>query len=249
MEKKKIRLTESELINLIKNAVNETNVPRKKILSEGAYDSAKAIYDSCSKEKRPATINRTEVQKIAENMSDALDDWTPNRDTLQKAITSCQTMVNFCAVSKLYKTLYGEDLLEGMDDTVNLDGNWRKFVYIPLYNIQQNQIEQDAATKPAAQPAATQTTNTWDTIVAGPLGCAKNEKGYQLRGGTGNSQWFSFPYGKGEIRGFLSGGQMIGSKKGSNLQYLLNGQVTKQTVASCLDGDGGEMSVGQWVDA
>jgi hypothetical protein len=246
MAKKTIRLTESELISVIKKVLKE----EKTLLNEGVYDNVKKIYDSCATEKRPATLKRPDLEKIAGDIFDAIDGVGTTLNKLKTAITASQSMVNFCAVSKLYNTLYGEDLLEAIDGDVNLDSEWRTYVYLPLYSIQQNQIEYDAAEKTTNTQTQTQTVQ--NVTVTGPLGCAKNEKGYQVRGGTGNNQWFSFPYGSGEIRGYVSGNKMYGKDgktlQDANLQYIVNGVATKQAKATCFDGDDGEMTVGTWVD-
>ena len=52
MDKKIIKLKESELISIIRKSINESKVSRTGLLTEGPKENASAIYNKCQNENR-----------------------------------------------------------------------------------------------------------------------------------------------------------------------------------------------------
>jgi ATP-dependent helicase YprA (DUF1998 family) len=256
MDKKIIKLKESELISIIRKSINESKVSRPGLLIEGPKENASAIYNKCQNEKRKATLKRGDIESIAADIFDAIDGVGTKENKIKNSILRCQSMVNFCEVSKVYKTFYDEDLFDAIDGDVDYDSDWRDYVYLPLYTIDKNQQEFDATEAAAAaeqkkkqdeinkqnQAAAP----TDQTIPA--MACWKKEKqssgypneGMHLHADKDFVYWFD---GKGAAYGFY-----INASPGSAYYYKNKaeyeaGTSTKKGKAYC---DGDEITFFGW---
>lgn len=85
------------------------------------------------------TKSQARLQAIAGDIRKALSGWGwTNLEDLQRAISSCDTLVDFCNVSYIYYNINGETLFTALDGDLDANEEWTKYVLIPLKRLAKN---------------------------------------------------------------------------------------------------------------
>ena len=110
--KKIVRLTESDLVNLVKRVINE----------QGG-DPATQIKKYCENCKKYSNHPQTQISprsnRIADEINDAIEGMGTDFDALLSAIKSISNYAEFCSVVFSYRKSYGESLEEAIDSDVD----------------------------------------------------------------------------------------------------------------------------------
>jgi hypothetical protein len=109
-----IRLTESDLVNLVKKVMNE----QEKDPASG--DAAVQIDGICHKCSLNSQIKITQrSNELADKINDAIDGPGTDFDSLVTWLKSIQNYTELCAVCKSYESSYGETLADAIDSDVD----------------------------------------------------------------------------------------------------------------------------------
>jgi outer membrane lipoprotein SlyB len=85
------------------------------------------------------TKSKARLQAIAGDIRKALSGWGwTNLEDLQRAISSCDTLVDFCNVSYIYYNINGETLFTALDGDLDANEEWTKYVLVPLKRLAKN---------------------------------------------------------------------------------------------------------------
>ena len=85
------------------------------------------------------TKSQARLQAIAGDIRKALSGWGwTNLEDLQRAISSCDTLVDFCNVSYIYYNTNGETLFNALDGDIDAPKEWKNYVLIPMKKLAKN---------------------------------------------------------------------------------------------------------------
>ena len=106
------------------------------------YEIAKKTLKMCRTEKKTFTQPKKSQQRlmaIAGDIRKALSGygWT-NLEDLQRAIASCDNIVDFCYMSYIYNDINAETLWNALDGDIDDDREWGEYVVKPLKRLQKN---------------------------------------------------------------------------------------------------------------
>lgn len=108
-----VKLTESDLVNLVKKVMNEQ--------AQGG-DADLQIHKICYECSLDSQIKITQrSNQIADKINDAIENLGTDFDGLVLALKSIHNYTELCAVVKSYETSYDETLDEAIDDDVDGD--------------------------------------------------------------------------------------------------------------------------------
>lgn len=119
---KKIKLTESQVSNL---------------LNEASYDTIKRIYYSDIKNLKSGkgTLDGTTIRGIANALYDAIKGTGTDNDAITDNLNKCKNLHDFKNVRNKFYSMYNERLLTWLDDDIDGDGEWTTTVLRPLQRI------------------------------------------------------------------------------------------------------------------
>jgi len=105
--------------------------------SGNAYSQiSSAITQYCTPEKSgKSTMSSSELNGIADEIFDAVDGWGTDEEAIKSALSGLETFPDFCDMAKKYQRRQGESLLNALDGDIDIDSDWRKFVWIPIVDI------------------------------------------------------------------------------------------------------------------
>lgn len=112
--KKVIRLTESDLINIVKRVINEQDEVRGKI---------QGYCNMCNKVNVGLT---TKARETANKLRFAIDD---ENMEIGRFFTSLNSFQEFCSLVKAFKAIVGTDLYQYLDDEL---GSGDEEIYTPI---------------------------------------------------------------------------------------------------------------------
>jgi hypothetical protein len=108
-----VRLTESDLVNLVKKVIKE---------QETGGDADDQITKLCNECRGNSQIKITQrSNQIADKINDAIEDLGTDFDGLVSALKSIQNFTELCAVVKSYDSSYDETFEEAIDSDVDGD--------------------------------------------------------------------------------------------------------------------------------
>ena len=119
---KKIKLTESQVSNL---------------LNEASYDTIKRIYYSDIKKLKSGkgTLDGTTIRGIANALYDAIKGMGTDNDAITDNLNKCKNLHDFKNVRNKFYSMYNEKLLIWLDNDIDGDGEWTTTVLRPLQRI------------------------------------------------------------------------------------------------------------------
>jgi len=105
--------------------------------SGNAYSQiSTAITQYCTPEKSgKPTMSDGELNGIADEIFDAIDGWGTDEEGIRSALSGLKTFPDFCAMAKKYQRRQGDSLLNALDGDIDIDSDWRKYVWIPIVDI------------------------------------------------------------------------------------------------------------------
>jgi hypothetical protein len=120
-----------------------------------SYKGAERILQACrnSKEVGKSTMSRATLNGIADNINAAVDGMGTDEDAIKSNLQKITTIPDLCAMSNTYKTRHGESLFAAIDGDIDSEGEWKKYVFLPLLDAYQNSV--DLGKKLAAQKVST----------------------------------------------------------------------------------------------
>ena len=116
-----------------------------------SYKGAERILQACGnlKEVGKATMSRATLNGIADGINAAVDGMGTDEDAIKSNLQKITTIPDLCAMSNTYKTRHGESLFAAIDGDIDSEGEWKKYVFLPLLDAYQNSV--DLGKKLAAQ--------------------------------------------------------------------------------------------------
>lgn len=119
---KKIKLTESQVSNL---------------LNEASYDTIKRIYYTDIKDLKSGkgTLDGTTIRGIANALYDAIKGMGTDKPAITDNLNKCKNLHDFKNVRNKFYSMYNEKLLTWLDDDIDGDGDWTTVVLRPLQRI------------------------------------------------------------------------------------------------------------------
>ena len=227
----KVRLTETELVSLIKKIMTE----QKSLLTEGDGTAEKPFTDVDLTPVVNYLVNVLDLPVFDKDMTDIFDTINPLRNKIALNDDDPNNPVKVSAISRLSQ-LYtidetGDILLTDIENIstwkLTNTGVKKKTQTIAVLKAG---LAETVPTTPATPPAqgATELKS-----------CASKESGFIDKG----DWWIIKPFGQGELRGFSDGRQ--GKEGNGNLFYVPAGATTHSHVAngSCKSG---VLDVGAW---
>jgi len=149
-----IRLTESELIDLIKRTINESEevneIEASRIVAGallggpagalaayatagGTGDKVMKIIGQCNpKNMGKPTISLAQAAGVADKINGALEGLGTNEAAVGAALRSIKYFPDFCAVARTYQQRHGESLGAALDGDFDMEQDWKKHVFLPL---------------------------------------------------------------------------------------------------------------------
>jgi hypothetical protein len=240
MAKKKIRLTESQLIDLIKKSMVSEQAPANTIVKlddATLRDVAKRVVDLML-----GDVQNSDVEKIQEILQD-------------EVFGTASARTGKCAYKqfdKFYasKAAEEEGLFDGTGNTGSLKGDLEaadiesdavKNELVALIN-DENKFCRTLETPVTTTPSQTATSNKFP--------CAEKVQGWQAyTGAEFPNPYATMPWSGGIITYFLNGQDIPGAPTGNNIQYV-KGNKKWTTQGSCGTGAPGEkplgLNLGSW---
>ena len=154
-----VRMTESDLVHVIKQVIKEqTNAQVAGAavagLAVGGVPGAVAgaaiaiaqgggtgknvlkLIGYCnSKGMGKSSIPLATASKIADKINGALEGLGTNEAAIGAALRSIKYFPDFCAVARTYQSRHGEALGTALDGDIDLPADWKKYVWLPLLDI------------------------------------------------------------------------------------------------------------------
>jgi outer membrane lipoprotein SlyB len=133
----------------------------------------KNIIKKCRTERKTftkPTKSQARLSAIAGDIRKALSGWGwTNLEDLQRAIASCENIVDFCNVTYVYSNTFGESLWNALDGDIDANEEWSKYVLRPLRKlakqtktINPNQTKQQLTPEEKRLKAKTCGYSSWD---------------------------------------------------------------------------------------
>jgi hypothetical protein len=263
MDKRKIRLTESQLINLIKKSLVET----KSLIKEGTGTAQDPFTDTDLMDDVERVVDLMDgtagfTGKLAGIVTGGAG-WTSESDLNEIKKILEKYKGKYCKVSdeavvrpclKRFMEMYEDDEGDSLyDDLKSLYqsryGSTGKETRRTLMNwLEADKDKQDVA-KTAVTPTPTPTPNAQTTVVANFFKCLEGVTGYQVYG-EGDKQHGKVPYKGGELSFFLNGSAIAGYPNEANVLLKKGGKTWSakcECVASGPDEPGGLKNKTEWV--
>jgi hypothetical protein len=106
-------------------------------------------------------MSRATLNGIADGINAAVNGMGTDEDAIKSNLQKITTIPDLCAMSNTYKTRHGESLFAAIDGDIDSEGEWKKYVFLPLLDAYQNSVDLGKELA-AATPSGT-TTGTTDT--------------------------------------------------------------------------------------
>ena len=151
--KKIIRLTESELVRLVKSVLNEQGATGAQGTVEdmdfdifsrvinGTGATNQKVAQLCSTCEKTNIIVNNFHNNLADNIRFAVQGVGTDEDRIYKTLGSIKKFQDFCGLVKAYKSSYGVSLYNDLDSDMNADSEWRK-IMIPIRNLYTTAVNQ-----------------------------------------------------------------------------------------------------------
>ena len=107
-----------------------------------SYEKVKRTLSFCQTHKKnftKPTKDENRQRELARDIRDALSvfGWT-NLNDLRRALQSCETVVDLCAVSEKYDRMFGETLFDAIDGDIDNESEWLNYVWLPIEKLVKN---------------------------------------------------------------------------------------------------------------
>jgi len=155
-----VRLTESELIRLVRKTIQESQANQQIAGSAavglavggipgaivggligyanagGSGDNVLQTLKFCrSKGMGKPSISVQQASGIADKINGAISGLGTNEAAIGSAMRSIKFFPDFCAVANTYQQRHGESLAAALDGDLDMESDWKKYVWLPLLDI------------------------------------------------------------------------------------------------------------------
>jgi len=155
-----VRLTESELIRLVRKTIQESQANQQiagsaavglavggipgaivggligYANSGGSGDNVLQTLKYCrSKGMGKPSISVQQASGIADKINGAISGLGTNEAAIGSAMRSIKFFPDFCAVASTYQQRHGETLAAALDGDLDMESDWKKYVWLPLLDI------------------------------------------------------------------------------------------------------------------
>ena len=155
-----VRLTESELIRLVRKTIQESQANQQIAGSAavglavggipgaivggligyanagGSGDNVLQTLKYCrSKGMGKPSISVQQASGIADKINGAISGLGTNEAAIGSAMRSIKFFPDFCAVANTYQQRHGESLAAALDGDLDMESDWKKYVWLPLLDI------------------------------------------------------------------------------------------------------------------
>jgi hypothetical protein len=117
-----------------------------------SYDKVKKTMSFCRTHKKnftKPTKDDGRQRELAKDIRDALSFFgNTNLNDLRRALQSCETVVDLCAVAEKYDRMYGETLFEAIDGDIDSEGEWLNYVWLPIEKLVKKTPKKEEKTPP-----------------------------------------------------------------------------------------------------
>ena len=157
--KKVVRLTESDLVHVIKQVIKEQT--NSQVVGAAAAGAAvggvpgaiagaaiaiaqgggtgknvlKLISYCGSKGMGKPSITVQQAAGYADKLNSAVEGLGTNEALIGQTLRSIKYFPDFCAVTRTYQQRHGESLANALDGDIDLPGDWKKYVWLPLLDM------------------------------------------------------------------------------------------------------------------
>jgi len=124
-----VRLTENDLIRLVKRVIKE----QKLNFGSDSKENLRALISLCDKSIAKPDY---ESDRMAKVIYDAIDGLGTTEVNIQLVFRHARAggMTPFCRVVKSYKTKYGKNLFDALDDDIDVKSDW-DYIFQPLKSL------------------------------------------------------------------------------------------------------------------
>jgi hypothetical protein len=155
-----VRLTESELIRLVRKTIQESQANQQIAGSAavglavggipgaivggligyanagGSGDNVLQTLKYCrSKGMGKPSISVQQASGIADKINGAISGLGTNEAAIGSAMRSIKFFPDFCAVANTYQQRHGESLAAALDGDLDMESDWKKYVWLPLLDM------------------------------------------------------------------------------------------------------------------
>jgi hypothetical protein len=155
-----VRLTESELIRLVRKTIQESQANQQIAGSAavglavggipgaivggligyanagGSGDNVLQTLKYCrSKGMGKPSISVQQASGIADKINGAISGLGTNEAAIGSAMRSIKFFPDFCAVANTYQQRHGESLANALDGDIDMESDWKKYVWLPLLDM------------------------------------------------------------------------------------------------------------------
>jgi len=155
-----VRLTESELIRLVRKTIQESQANQQIAGSAavglavggipgaivggligyanagGSGDNVLQTLKFCrSKGMGKPSISVQQASGIADKINGAISGLGTNEAAIGAAMRQIKYFPDFCAVASTYQQRHGETLAAALDGDLDMESDWKKYVWLPLLDM------------------------------------------------------------------------------------------------------------------
>jgi len=155
-----VRLTESELIRLVRKTIQESQANQQiagsaavglavggipgaivggligYANSGGSGDNVLKMLKYCrAKGMGKPSISLQQASGIADKINGAIEGMGTNEAAIGAAMRQIKYFPDFCAVASTYQQRHGETLAAALDGDLDMESDWKKYVWLPLLDI------------------------------------------------------------------------------------------------------------------
>jgi len=155
-----VRMTEADLVHVIKKVIKESQanqqiagsaavglavggVPGAIVggligyaNSGGSGDKVLKMLKYCkSKGMGKPSISLQQASGIADKINGAIAGLGTNEAAIGAAMRSIKYFPDFCAVANTYQQRHGESLANALDGDIDMESDWKKYVWLPLLDM------------------------------------------------------------------------------------------------------------------
>lgn len=155
-----VRLTESELIRLVRKTIQESQANQQIAGSAavglavggipgaivggligyanagGSGDNVLQTLKYCrSKGMGKPSISVQQASGIADKINGAISGLGTNEAAIGAAMRQIKYFPDFCAVANTYQQRHGESLAAALDGDLDMESDWKKYVWLPLLDM------------------------------------------------------------------------------------------------------------------
>jgi hypothetical protein len=155
-----VRLTESELIRLVRKTIQESQANQQIAGSAavglavggipgaivggligyanagGSGDNVLQTLKYCrSKGMGKPSISVQQASGIADKINGAISGLGTNEAAIGAAMRQIKFFPDFCAVANTYQQRHGESLAAALDGDLDMESDWKKYVWLPLLDM------------------------------------------------------------------------------------------------------------------